>query len=409
MDEGRGAVLGEGERAFLDGRRVAHLATVDGAGIPNVGPVCFTLAGDTVYMSIDRKPKSGRPLKRLRNIAENPHVTLTADHYDDDDWTKLRWVMVRGRAEISGKRRRARRGAGASPRQVSAISRDGSGAAPGDRHTHRARDELERGRHAMTPRPARPRALSLFALPGIPMVQPGDDLAALIADGLERAGEAAADGDVLVVAQKIVSKSEGRYANLATVEPGGEARELAALTDKDPRMVELILSESRRVVRHRPGVIIVEHRLGFVMANAGIDNSNVEPAGMDERVLLLPRDPDGSARRLREGLRARLGVDCAVIVNDSVGRAWRVGTVGLALGAAGLPSLLDLRGRDDLFGRPLEVTQVGLADELAAAASLLQGEADEGMPVVVVRGLAAPGPGNDGAALIRAEADDLFR
>ena len=261
----------------------------------------------------------------------------------------------------------------------------------------------------MTPRPARPRALSLFALPGIPMVQPGDDLAALIADGLERAGEAAADGDVLVVAQKIVSKSEGRYANLATVDPGEEARELAALTDKDPRMVELILSESRRVVRHRPGVIIVEHRLGFVMANAGIDNSNVEPAGADERVLLLPRDPDGSALRLREGLRARLEVDCAVIVNDSVGRAWRVGTVGLALGAAGLPSLLDLRGRDDLFGRPLEVTQVGLADELAAAASLLQGEADEGMPVVVVRGLAAAGPGSDGAALIRAEADDLFR
>ena len=231
----------------------------------------------------------------------------------------------------------------------------------------------------MTPRPARPRALSLFALPGIPMVQPGDDLAALIADGFAPAGESAAAGDVLVVAQKIVSKSEGRYANLATVEPGAKARELATLTDKDPRMVELILSESRRVVRHRPGVIIVEHRLGFVMANAGIDNSNVEPAGADERVLLLPRDPDGSARRLRGGLRARLGVDCAVIVNDSVGRAWRVGTVGLALGAAGLPSLLDLRGRDDLFGRPLEVTQVALADELAAAASLLQGEADEGM------------------------------
>ena len=261
----------------------------------------------------------------------------------------------------------------------------------------------------MTARPVRPRALSLFALPGIPMVQPDDDLAALIADGFARAGEAAAAGDVLVVAQKIVSKSEGRYANLAEVEPGAEARELAARADKDPRMVELILSESRRVVRHRPGVIIVEHRLGFVMANAGIDNSNVEPAGADERVLLLPRDPDGSARRLRKGLRERLGVDCAVIVNDSVGRAWRVGTVGLALGAAGLPSLLDLRGRDDLFGRPLEVTQVALADELAAAASLLQGEADEGMPVVAVRGLAAAGPGNDGAALIRDEADDLFR
>ena len=261
----------------------------------------------------------------------------------------------------------------------------------------------------MTDSVARPRALSLFALPDIPMVQPGDDLAALIAEGYAQAGEAATSGDVLVVAQKIVSKSEGRYADLATVTPGDEARDLARRTDKDPRLVELILSESRRVVRHRPNVIIVEHRLGFVMANAGIDSSNVEPSEGDERVLLLPRDPDGSARRLREGLRERLGVDCAVIVNDSVGRAWRIGTVGLALGAAGLPSLLDLRGRDDLFGRPLEVTQVALADELAAAASLLQGEADEGMPVVAVRGLSPAGPGNAGSALIRDEADDLFR
>ena len=261
----------------------------------------------------------------------------------------------------------------------------------------------------MSEKAARPRALSLFALPGIPMVRPGDDLAALIADGFARAGEAAAAGDVLVVAQKIVSKSEGRYADLAAVEPGERARDIAARTDKDPRLVELILSEARRVVRYRPGVIIVEHRLGFVMANAGIDSSNVEPAAAHERVLLLPRDPDGSARRIREGLRARLGLDCAVIVNDSVGRAWRVGTVGLALGAVGLPSLLDLRGRSDLFGRPLAVTQVALADELAAAASLLMGEADEGMPVVVVRGLAASGPGNAGAILIRDEADDLFR
>lgn len=261
----------------------------------------------------------------------------------------------------------------------------------------------------MSERAVRPRALSLFALPGIPMVRPRDDLAALIAAGFARAGEAAAPGDVLVVAQKIVSKSEGRYADLATVEPGDRALELAALTGKDPRLVELILSESRRVVRHRPNVIIVEHRLGFVMANAGIDSSNVEPSDADERVLLLPVDPDGSARRLREALRAQLGVACAVIVNDSVGRAWRIGTVGLALGAAGLPSLLDLRGRDDLFGRPLEVTQVALADELAAAASLLQGEADEGMPVVVVRGLSPAGSGNAGAALIRDEADDLFR
>lgn len=258
------------------------------------------------------------------------------------------------------------------------------------------------------------RALSLFALPGIPMVRPGDDLAALVADGFARAGAAAEAGDVLVVAQKIVSKSEGRYADLASVAPGARARALAARTEKDPRLVELILRESRRVLRHRPGVIVVEHRLGFVMANAGIDGSNVEPAGAEERVLLLPRDPDASARRLRRALEARLGAACAVIVNDSVGRAWRVGTVGLALGAAGLPALLDLRGRDDLFGRPLAVTQVALADELAAAASLLQGEADEGTPAVVVRGLVAPGragPVRDttGAALIRGRADDLFR
>ncbi len=241
------------------------------------------------------------------------------------------------------------------------------------------------------------------------MVRPGDDLVALVDDGFRAAGEAAADGDVLVVAQKIVSKSEGRYAALDSVEPRARARTLAAKTGKDPRLVELILRESRRVVRHRPGVVIVEHRLGFVMANAGIDSSNVEPAGAHERVLLLPVDPDGSAQRLRQGMKERLGVDCAVIVNDSVGRAWRIGTVGQALGAAGLPSLLDLRGRSDLFGRPLAVTQVGLADELAAAASLLQGEADEGTPAVVIRGLATAGSRTAGTALIRDEADDLFR
>ena len=255
----------------------------------------------------------------------------------------------------------------------------------------------------------RPRALSLFALPGIPIVKPGDDLAALIGEGFAQAGEKPAAGDVLVIAQKIVSKSEGRYAALDSVEPSPQAIELAEQTEKDPRMVELILRESRAVVRHRHNVIIVEHKLGFVMANAGIDSSNVEPEGGSERVLLLPEDPDGSAQRIREDVSQRFGVNCAVIVNDSVGRAWRIGTVGLALGAAGLPSLLDLRGRSDLFGRPLAVTQVGLADELAAAASLLQGEADEGMPVVVVRGLMTAGPRASGAALIRDEADDLFR
>ncbi len=255
----------------------------------------------------------------------------------------------------------------------------------------------------------RPRRLGLLAVPNIPMVRPGDDLARLIAHAAAEADMALTEGDVIVIAQKIVSKAEGRYAALSSVAPGPEAVALARETDKDPRMVELILGESRSVVRHRPGVIIVEHRLGFVMANAGIDSSNVEPDDSGARVLLLPEDPDGSAARLRDALRTITGVTCAVIINDSVGRAWRIGTVGLALGAAGLPALLDLRGQSDLYGRPLEVTQVGLADELAAAASLLQGEADEGMPVVIVRGLHAAGDRADGSALIRAKADDLFR
>ena len=254
-----------------------------------------------------------------------------------------------------------------------------------------------------------PTRLQLVALPGIPLVKPGDDLTAHIAGGLAAAGETLKSGDVLVVAQKIVSKAEDRYVDLAQVTPSARARELAAETEKDPRFVELILSESKHVIRHRVGTVIVEHRLGFVLANAGIDNSNVEPENAAERVLLLPLDPDASCERLRSALRARLGAEVAVIINDSVGRAWRVGTVGIALGAAGLASLLDLRGRRDLFGRPLAVTQVGLGDELAAAASVLQGEADEGMPVVLVRGLEPESEAADGAALLRPEADDLFR
>ena len=260
----------------------------------------------------------------------------------------------------------------------------------------------------------RPRALSLFALPGIPMVQPGDDLAALIADGYAQAGEAGAQGDVLVVAQKIVSKSEGRYADLAAVEPGARARDLAGRTGKDARLVELILGESRRVVRHRPNVIIVEHQTGFrhgdtPASTAPTWSRRARTGGTTSGCCCCRATPTAARGACARGCAPGSVSTCAVIVNDSVGRAWRVGTVGLALGAAGLPALLDLRGRDDLFGRPLEVTQVGLADELAAAASLLQGEADEGMPAVVVRGLSPAGPDNAGAALIRDEADDLFR
>ncbi|MBW8270096.1 coenzyme F420-0:L-glutamate ligase [Caldovatus aquaticus] len=253
----------------------------------------------------------------------------------------------------------------------------------------------------MTPGGAR---LELIALPGIPMVRAGDDLAALIADGFARAGIAPRPGDVLVVAQKVVSKAEGRMVDLAAVAPSPRAVALAGEVRKDPRLVEVILSESVRVVRARPGLLIVEHRLGFVMANAGVDRSNVAPPDGAERVLLLPRDPDASA----ETLRARLGLP--VVINDSFGRAWRRGTVGVAIGAAGLPALLDLRGRPDLFGRRLEVSITGFADEIAAAASLLMGQGAEARPAVLVRGLDwGEAPPSRAAELVRPAAEDLFR
>jgi coenzyme F420-0:L-glutamate ligase / coenzyme F420-1:gamma-L-glutamate ligase len=251
--------------------------------------------------------------------------------------------------------------------------------------------------------------LSLTALPDVPEVRPGDDLAALILAGVARAGEQLRDGDIVVLAQKIVSKAEGRYVRLADVTPSARAIELAQAARKDPRVVELMLQESREVVRHRPDVIVVEHRLGFVLANAGIDASNLEPAGDDERVLLLPRDPDGSAAALRERLQEATGARLGVIINDSLGRAWRNGTVGTALGASGLPTLLDLRGKPDLHGRTLRSTEVGVADEVAAAASLLMGQADEGRPIVIVRGF--PYPLGDGSAqdLVRPRRLDMFR
>jgi coenzyme F420-0:L-glutamate ligase/coenzyme F420-1:gamma-L-glutamate ligase len=251
--------------------------------------------------------------------------------------------------------------------------------------------------------------VTLKALGGIGLVRPGDDLAALLIAALDRGSERIVDGDVLVLAQKIVSKAEGRYVDLGTVTPSPRATALAAETEKDPRLVELILEESRRVVRQRPGVLIVEHRLGYVMANAGIDRSNVDPGMGAEPVLLLPRDPDGSAAELRRRLGARYGASPAVIVADSFGRAWRRGTVGIALGAAGLPAMQDYRGRPDLYGRELRVTETGFADEIAAAASLLMGQADEGQPAVLVRGLAWSGGDAPAGALVRSAAEDLFR
>lgn len=253
--------------------------------------------------------------------------------------------------------------------------------------------------------------VQLHALPEFPLVQPGDDLIALIRASIAAADTALVDGDVLVVAQKIVSKAEGRYVRLAEVTPSARARELAATVDKDPRLVEVILSESTAVLRHCPNVLIVEHRLGFVMANAGVDASNIEHGeGVDgARVLLLPRDPDAFAARLRAVIGECDGAAVAVIVNDSVGRAWRNGTTSMALGAAGLPSLWDRRGQLDLFDRPLQVTEVALADELAAAAALLQGEGSEGRPVVLIQGLRLPGGDKNASALLRPREQDLFR
>jgi coenzyme F420-0:L-glutamate ligase/coenzyme F420-1:gamma-L-glutamate ligase len=253
------------------------------------------------------------------------------------------------------------------------------------------------------------REVTLTALSGIKLVEPGDDLCTISVAALRDNGLVPRDGDVLVVAQKIVSKAEGRYVDIATVQPSERAIALAAELDKDPRFVEVVLSESKRVVRHRPGLLIVEHRLGFVMANAGIDHSNVAAEDGVERVLLLPVDPDGSARALRQHLMEVFSVGIGVIISDSFGRAWRKGTVGVALGAAGLPALVDLRGHPDLFGRELLVTETGFADEIAAAAGLLMGQADEGVPMVLVRGLAWSAPDRPGSFLIRPAEHDLFR
>src|ERR1700741_2054575 len=254
-----------------------------------------------------------------------------------------------------------------------------------------------------------PSRIEVIGVPDFPLVKAGDDLAAALGVALERTQPQPVTGDVRVVAQKIVSKAEDRFVDLATVRPSERARTIGEETQKDPRLVEVILSESTRVVRQRPGLLIVEHRLGYVMANAGGDHSNVSAPDGRERVLLLPRDPDASAEALRAKLSARFGCALAVVINDSFGRAWRRGTVGVALGAAGLPAALDLRGNPDLFGQTLQTTVVGFADEIAAAASLVMGQAAEGMPVVLVRGLAWSAPASAGHTLVRPPEEDLFR
>jgi coenzyme F420-0:L-glutamate ligase/coenzyme F420-1:gamma-L-glutamate ligase len=253
------------------------------------------------------------------------------------------------------------------------------------------------------------RRMMLTALEGIPSVMPGDDLVALVVEACKRSDLALEDGDVIVLAQKIVSKTEGRSVDLRDVVPSPKARELAEVAQKDPRVVELILRESISVLRCRLGVIIVEHRSGLVMANAGIDASNVDGAAGDERVLLLPEDPDRTASALRDTFKSCLGRDIGVVINDSFGRAWRNGTVGIAIGVAGPPGLWDMRGLPDRNGRVLRATEVGIADELAAAASLLMGQGSEGLPAVHVRGFPLAFRPGSVKELIRARDIDLFR
>ncbi|CAI10695.1 conserved hypothetical protein (plasmid) [Aromatoleum aromaticum EbN1] len=258
-----------------------------------------------------------------------------------------------------------------------------------------------------------PAAMSLRALAGIPLVKPGDDLTEIILGGLAASDAELAPGDVVVLAQKIVSKAECRQVALGSVTPSAQALELAAATGKEPRLVELILRESTEVVRSCPGVIVVAHRLGMVMANAGIDQSNVDHDGVqdpgEEHALLLPLDPDDTCRQIRASLRESCGVDVAVVIIDSFGRAWRNGTVGTAIGVSGLPGLLDLRGESDLFGRALRTSELGLADEVAAAASLVMGQASEGRPVVLVRGVPYERREGSAAELIRSKHRDMFR
>jgi coenzyme F420-0:L-glutamate ligase/coenzyme F420-1:gamma-L-glutamate ligase len=253
------------------------------------------------------------------------------------------------------------------------------------------------------------RTVTFTAVPGIPLIEPGDDLGAILIDSLRRARIAPRDRDVFVVAQKVVSKAEGRYVDLRDVVPSPRAIELAAAVGKEPRIIEVILSETQEVVRQAHGVLIVAHRLGFVMANAGVDQSNIQHPDGGERVLLLPENPDASCAMFKARIDEYFGVDVGIVINDSFGRPWRNGVVGVALGAAGIPSLLSFIGTPDLFGRAMRVTEVAIGDEIAAAASLLMGQTDGGLPFVHARGLAWDVPTCNAAALLRQKEHDLFR
>lgn len=246
--------------------------------------------------------------------------------------------------------------------------------------------------------------LGIFPLTGLPEIRPGDDLPALLAAHLAELRA----GDILVVAQKIVSKAEGRFVALGDVVPSPEALSLAREVRKDARLVELVLRESVEVVRAAPNVLITRHRRGHVMANAGIDASNIGSAG-EGRVLLLPEDPDASAARIGDALEKSFGVRPGVVISDSFGRPWRMGTVNVAIGIAGMPALIDRRGEQDRDGRVMQMTLIALADAVAAAAGLAMGEGAEGIPAAVMRGLDWAGAAQTAGALLRPVGEDLFR
>lgn len=245
-------------------------------------------------------------------------------------------------------------------------------------------------------------------IPGIPLIKSGDDLVAIIINVLARSAISLLDQDVLVVTSKIVSKSEGRMVDLRTVEPGEMAQSVANETGKDPRIVELVIQESAEISRKAAGVLITRHRLGFVSANSGIDQSNVGQ-DHDNFVLLLPKDPDHTAAALRQGIQQKLGIEVGIIISDSHGRPFRQGNVGVAIGVAGMPALLDLRGNLDLFDRELRVSILGYADLVASAAHLVSGEGGEGLPVVLVRGLQFAAQAGKASDLVRPVDRDLYR
>jgi len=251
--------------------------------------------------------------------------------------------------------------------------------------------------------------LNIIPINGIPAVHAGDNVAELIINNARRHKFSIFSFDIIIITQKIISKSESRLVDLRTVTPSLRALELSDLTGKDPRLVQLILNESREVLRARHGLIIVKHRLGFVCANAGIDRSNTVPGEEGENyVLLLPEDPDQSARIIQNEIQALTGLQVGILIIDSHGRAWRNGTVGTAIGIAGIPGVVDLRGRKDLCGYTLKATQVAAADELAAAASLVMGQANEGVPCVIARGFPYTLRESNLQELIRPEEEDLF-